>query len=115
MNGLDLVLKIRKAGVTPDCVAIDVDGRYSPPRDIEDFLRPKLTFSMSENIRALDLRPIVGLQVLIFSDDWSLPVQNLFRAIQKDAGSVAIFGMGFGPDCLGMVWDADKGERPIHG
>jgi len=104
MIGIDNLIKMRMQGKRPDHVWINFNHQYRPIKHDFEWQGMELEYRHTK-----DLRPFIGLDVMIHSKKWSASVSELYEELQKYAKWIGVFIDDFGDD-LGWQWDRTKGR-----
>ena len=111
MDGLTLLRKLRERGYQLSSpVEIAVGYAYRTPRDAEDFKHLSMSLYSEESVKLIDLRPFVGLDVIVFAERLTPQVRELFLELRKYSASVIVAVVELG-EKIGWMWDAEKGTR----
>lgn len=104
IHGIDRLIGMRRNGKRPELTfVLFADGGRLFSNDVG--------ISPAANIERLDLRPFVGLQVLIQADSYSPGLLRLFERMHEFAAIVTLSVITWLPDDLGLVWDRGD-DRP---
>lgn len=102
IHGIDQLIALRRDGMRPELVFVMfVDGGRLISGDVG--------IGPAANIERLDLRPFVGLQVLILADTYTPALRRLFERMHEFAASVVLSVKEWLPNDLGLVWG--RGEQ----
>lgn len=107
IHGIDRLIAMRRAGKRPELVFIMfVDGCRLFSCDVG--------VSPAANVERLDLRPFVGLDVLLLADRYSVSAFRLFERLHEFAATVVLSVVAWLPDDMGLFWARDAAEpRPF--
>lgn len=110
MNALQALSMIRARGRRPEFVMIEVGTVKQSAWWFEPDPIVTIAVPDSANLRDMDLRPIVGCEVIVLG----LSSINRLRAVveraKQHAGSMTVLS-GSDPDNLGHVWERGRGWR----
>lgn len=114
IRGMQTLLSLRQAGKRPALVFLDLIDTYRAPRYPHELER--LTLCPEGATRNDDLRPLVGLDVVIMARDWTEDLSGLYDRLTQYANEIILLVDSFGDD-VGWSWTKKYGrvelsERP---
>ncbi len=114
IRGMQTLLSLRQAGKRPALVFLDLIDAYRAPRYPHELER--LTLCPEGATRNDDLRPLVGLDVVIMARDWTADLSGLYDRLTQYANEIILLVDSFGDD-VGWSWMKKYGrvelsERP---
>ena len=98
MKGIERLIAMRQRGKKPETVWINFDLRYIAPKSPSEFQILELSYEPTR-----DLRPFVGLDVILFANNWRSEVGELYERLQQYAKSITVFVVDFEDD-IGFHW-----------
>jgi len=108
VTGINRLIELRSRGLKPELVFIMfIDGGHLSDGDVG--------ISPAANIERLDLRPFIGLRVLVMADTWSSGLARLFERLQEFASEIVVTVQSWLPDDLGIAWRRSDGARGMLG
>lgn len=110
IHGLRHLVAIRKQGLRPEFVEVDVDCEYLSPKYSNEFAL--LVLVAEGDLSADDFRPFVGLHVVIYSPKATKTFNDLLDRIKEHAASLMIFCGDYSTD-LGWEWSRKWGDCEI--
>lgn len=73
---------------------------------------PEIMINKSCPTARLDLRPLVGLRVILNAQRYDAPLMQLIERLKPYVASMSVFVADWLPDCLGFRWG--KGDAEYH-
>lgn len=114
-KGLDPLVKLRMAGRLPnDRVTVFVGDDWKLcdwSRYIETVAYPECVIRSCDNIKRLDLRPLVRLSVFVVAVKYDDRLAELFNRLKDFADFICVTVMEWGADDFGFDWM--RHERPV--
>jgi hypothetical protein len=107
------LLAMRQAGQRPAAPVWITYGDFRDPdwwRWTHSADKPELLVRPEDPIERLDLRCVVGLNVVLFFPDWSAAVSRLYERLQEYAREIAVMSPGFEAD-IGWRWTKAAGQH----
>lgn len=115
MRGVNGLIEMRKRRYRPAGFAFITIGHdcladWADHPETEDVV--SLSIDPGANPEHIDLRPVIGLDVILVAGKYTGQAMRLFERLQELAKSVQFVAPEFEED-LGFVWDKTNGMRPL--
>ena len=88
IRGMQTLLSLRQAGKRPALVFLDLIDEYRAPKEAGELER--LTLCPEGKTRNDDLRPLVGLDVVIMARDWTEDLSGLYDRLTQYANEIIL-------------------------
>lgn len=86
-------------------------GDYAPTRwDRWADSSVEIAIPRAAAIERIDLRPLVGLRVIVVADTYSRPLLRFLARLKEYAAAVEVFILDWMPNDLGMRWERGQAE-----
>lgn len=109
IHGIDALIAIRKSGNRPALsvwiwIGFPAEGKKGPA----------INLTISTPSRLADIRPLVGLPVILCATEYSPALMNFFDALKAVCSSVCLWVQAWGDDVDSMIiWDKRNGQRAL--
>jgi len=110
-RGSDNLFKMRIGGETPNHVWIDY-GNGKTHDWLGMGLGPTLRVLTTDPIERLDLRCVVGLDVILEPFGWDNKASELYERLQQYAATIYVVSLSFEPE-MGWAWHKRYGRREL--
>lgn len=116
LRALEILADIRKRGAKPEVVLLDIGSSYQRKWWAEDLKSVTVAVPDTEPLRDLDLRPLVGCDVVAVAITKNIQrVRDVTALLCQQAGRVTVFNCNDNPDNLGHEWIKGRGWRKFSG
>lgn len=106
MKGIAPLIALRKAGKRPACVHVvgnewpGISSWHQRTNDFDGQFYAEIHISASENLSKLDLRPLIGLCVMVDDFDSMARTREVFEACVKAGSKLCAGVFDDGYDCF---------------
>jgi hypothetical protein len=104
MRGIDQLIRMRQGGKKPDAVFVNFFGEFKTPKLPAEFKLMQLRYAPCH-----DLRPFVGLKVILHAKTWAEDVAKAYEALQAHASEIHVLVEEFEID-IGFFWTKQGGQ-----
>lgn len=116
IHGLQALLALRKTGRRPaDAILISVTDSAGQAAYVTRYTDTEGVVRSSDNIETLDLRPLVGLSVVVCSDVFGPRENRLFVRLQEYANDVILLVASWANEStkeFGLSWQKGGQTQP---